>query len=93
MTPSKGWLQATMTIERDGVEKEVTVWGLPSKGHKAVHTLPNGDPGYPEEPPEMDVDADALYVTPTGYVEHIEMSDLEMIEAEEKLWEEASESL
>ena len=36
-------------------EAEYTAWFDYSPGRPGVHTLRNGDPGYPDEPPELEV--------------------------------------
>ena len=57
-----------VTIMYHGVELECE--GGYTKGHRAVPYFRNGDPGYPEEPPEF-----ALESVKVGGVEIIEMLD------------------
>lgn len=45
------------TIEgEDGEEIEVTVYYNYSPGQKGCMHLRNGDPGYPDEPPEVEIE-------------------------------------
>lgn len=53
----------TLNIEMGELTLEVEATYRP--GTPDVHTLPNGDPGYPGDPPELDIDSVTL-VTPLG---------------------------
>jgi len=68
-----------MTVERNGEELEVEVEGNIYPGHKGVHTLPNGDPGYPDEPAEVEI----TDITLDGKV--FDLTDEEMEKAHELL--------
>lgn len=48
-------LQTTYTLERDDGEITATVVFDFRPGSSAVHTLRNGDPGYPADPDEVDI--------------------------------------
>lgn len=46
---------ASGTLTLDGVEHPLHVFYRIYPGRPGVRTLPNGDPGYPDEPPELEV--------------------------------------
>ena len=59
----------TAALTLAGVEKDVTVEFDYTKGCDAVMYLPNGDPGYPAEPDEMEVTA--VYFEVDGKQENV----------------------
>ena len=50
----KGWIDYTLDLGEFG-EREVMVHYTYSAGRPAVMYLRNGDPGYPEEPAEIEI--------------------------------------
>lgn len=77
-------METTLTRENeDGTEYEIAVKFTVSKYHPAVMYLRNGDPGYPAEGGEVEVDS--AIRTDTG--EEVELTDSEI----EGLAEEASD--
>ncbi len=76
--------QTTMEIERNDEEITVIITGNFIAGSPGVHTLSNGDPGYPADPAEMD-DVKSFH----GKTE-IELTEDETEKAIEKLFESAA---
>lgn len=75
-------ITTTIYIERDEVELEVVVTGDYSAGCAGVMTLRNGDPGYPEEPEEInDITAHSAVNS-----EEIELTEKEAETAERELF-------
>lgn len=84
---NKSNVKSKMTIKRDGENLEIVIEGVFLKGSPGVHTLSNGDPGYPDDPDEInDVEASLPDGTP------IRLTDLEYEEAVDKLLEEIANS-
>ena len=78
--PHKYHIETTMTIDREYQEDiEVTISGEYYPGIKGRRHLPNGDPGYPDEPSE----AELLH----AYVDGVEftLTDSEVDKAVEAL--------
>lgn len=69
------------------ITKEVNIHGIPhevtytiTEGRKGVWTLPNGDPGYPDDPDEIEIHK----VITWG-------EDVEEVDVTEQMWEVAYE--
>lgn len=53
---SRHKIKTTWTLDREtGAELEVEITFEYRKGHKGIRTFRNGDPGYPDDPDEMEV--------------------------------------
>jgi hypothetical protein len=75
-------LEQTMFIERDDEEIEVALQATFLEGRPALAYQSNGDPGWPEDPPEIvDISAQDL----SG--QEVELTEEEMEDAEDLLWE------
>lgn len=74
----------SIEVERDGKTIDVDIAGTYFPGTPGMHTLPNGDPGYEAEPPEVVISST---VGPDD--KHIELSEKELDIAEEGLFEDA----
>lgn len=76
------------SVERDGQEIELEIDASCSPGDPGCHTLRNGDPGYPPEPPE----AELIKVTRLDNKELFLLTDEECESAMEKALDGASEA-
>lgn len=73
-----------MTVERGDEEVDVLVEGFYWPGTPDVRHLPNGDPGYPGDPPEVDnIHAYAYRDKTRG--EEVELTEEEVERAHEQL--------
>lgn len=75
------------SVERDGQEIELEIDASCTPGDPGCHTLRNGDPGYPPEPPEAEI----LKVTRLDSNEEFILTDPEWMAATEKAIEKAAE--
>lgn len=81
-----GEVKSDMLIERDGVEICVDIRGTFTPGFPGCWHQPNGDPGWPPEP----VDVEDISASTDGV--EVELSDDELENAREKLLEVAGDS-
>ena len=69
-------MKGTTTVTHKGIEVEVDYKFTP--GRPGVWTLPNGDPGYPDDPPEMDIEA--IKIKGVDIYEILSQADIDSID-------------